>query len=600
MLWFSFVKKTVVAKESNKSGNFFDIRILRRLFSYIKPYSFNFFLLFILTILTALLGIAMPLFIGMVAIDHDIKQGDMQGLIRTSIWLVVLLVFTAIVRYFHTYISGWLGQNIIRDIRIRLYEHLLKFRLSFYDKTPIGRLITRNVSDIETLNEVFSEGFAAVAADLLLILGILIAMFIRDWRLTLVCLSPLPLLLISTYIFKEKIKSSFNDVRTAVANLNTFVQEHITGMNIVQIFNSEDREYKKFVAINEEHKKANLRSVLYYSVYFPVADIISAACNGLIVWYGAHLFLGMKINIGDFTMFTMFIALFFRPIRMIADRFNTLQMGIVSSDRIFKLLDATEDIPHNGTFEPADIKGEVKFENVWFAYNGEEYVLKDISFDVKPGETIALVGATGAGKSSVINLLSRFYDIQKGSIRIDGRDIKEYDIETLRSKIGVVLQDVFLFSDTIANNITLNNKNITEERMWEAAELVGAKKFIEKMPDGFNYKVMERGATLSVGQRQLISFIRAIVYDPRIIVLDEATSSVDTETEGMIQHAIEKLMYGRTSIVIAHRLSTIQKADKIIVMDKGHIKEVGRHEELLKQGGLYAELNKLQYKSAEF
>jgi ATP-binding cassette subfamily B protein len=382
-----------------------------------------------------------------------------------------------------------------------------------------------------------------------------------------------------------------------VANLNTFVQEHITGMNIVQIFNSEDREYKKFVAINDEHKRANLRSVLYYSVYFPVADIISAACNGLIVWYGAHLFLDEKINIGDFTMFTMFIALFFRPIRMIADRFNTLQMGIVSSERIFKLLDTTEDIAENGTYKPADIKGEVKFENVWFAYNEEEYVLKDISFDVKPGETIALVGATGAGKSSVINLLSRFYDIRKGSIKIDGHDIKEYDIESLRSRIGVVLQDVFLFSDSIANNITLNNKDITEEKMWHAAELVGAKKFIERMPGGFNYKVMERGATLSVGQRQLISFIRSIVYDPKIIVLDEATSSVDTETEEMIQDAIEKLMHGRTAIVIAHRLSTIQKADKIIVLDKGEIKEVGKHDELLKKGGLYAELNKLQYKN---
>jgi ATP-binding cassette subfamily B protein len=581
-----------VAKEANRSGSLFDIKVLKRLFSFIKPYSFRFFILVILTILTALLGIAMPLVIGMTAIDHDIRLGDMQGLVRTSIWLIALLIVTAIVRYLHTYISGWLGQNIIRDIRIKLYEHLLKFRLSFYDKTPIGRLITRNVSDIETLSEVFSEGFAAIAADVLLIVGILIAMFIRDWKLTLICLSPLPLLLISTYIFKEKIKSSFNDVRTAVANLNTFVQEHITGMNIVQIFNSEDREYKKFVAINDEHKRANLRSVLYYSVYFPVADIISAACNGLIVWYGAHLFLDEKINIGDFTMFTMFIALFFRPIRMIADRFNTLQMGIVSSERIFKLLDTTEDIAENGTYKPADIKGEVKFENVWFAYNEEEYVLKDISFDVKPGETIALVGATGAGKSSVINLLSRFYDIRKGSIKIDGHDIKEYDIESLRSRIGVVLQDVFLFSDSIANNITLNNKDITEEKMWHAAELVGAKKFIERMPGGFNYKVMERGATLSVGQRQLISFIRS-----KIIVLDEATSSVDTETEEMIQDAIEKLMHGRTAIVIAHRLSTIQKADKIIVLDKGEIKEVGKHDELLKKGGLYAELNKLQYKN---
>jgi ATP-binding cassette subfamily B multidrug efflux pump len=585
-----------VANETTRSGNLFDLKVLKRLFSFIKPYSFQFFILVILTILTALLGIAMPLLIGLVAIDQNIRQRDLQGLVDTSILLIILLVVTGIVRYFHTYISGWLGQNIIRDIRIKLYAHLLKFRLSFYDKNPIGRLITRNVSDIETLNEVFSEGFAAIAADLLLIIGILAAMFIRDWKLTLVCLSPLPLLLISTYIFKEKIKSSFNDVRTAVANLNTFVQEHITGMNIVQIFNSEDREYKKFVAINEEHKKANLRSVLYYSVYFPVADIVAAACNGLIVWYGAPRLLHMGISLGDITMYTMFIALFFRPIRMIADRFNTLQMGIVSSDRIFKLLDTVEEIPDNGTYKPEELRGDVKFENVWFAYNEEEYVLRDISFEVKPGETIALVGATGAGKSSVINLLSRFYDIQKGSIRIDGRNIKEYDIESLRSKIGVVLQDVFLFSDTIANNITLGNQEITEEKMWEAAELVGAKKFIEKMPGGFDYKVMERGATLSVGQRQLISFIRSIVYDPKIIVLDEATSSVDTETEDLIREAIEKLMHGRTAIVIAHRLSTIQKADKIIVMDKGQIKEVGRHEELLKQGGLYAELNKLQYK----
>ncbi|MFL5730059.1 MAG: ABC transporter ATP-binding protein [Cytophagaceae bacterium] len=585
-----------VANETTRSGNLFDLKVLKRLFSFIKPYSFQFFILVILTILTALLGIAMPLLIGLVAIDQNIRQRDLQGLVDTSILLIILLVVTGIVRYFHTYISGWLGQNIIRDIRIKLYAHLLKFRLSFYDKNPIGRLITRNVSDIETLNEVFSEGFAAIAADLLLIIGILAAMFIRDWKLTLVCLSPLPLLLISTYIFKEKIKSSFNDVRTAVANLNTFVQEHITGMNIVQIFNSEDREYKKFVAINEEHKKANLRSVLYYSVYFPVADIVAAACNGLIVWYGAPRLLHMGISLGDITMYTMFIALFFRPIRMIADRFNTLQMGIVSSDRIFKLLDTVEEIPDNGTYKPEELRGDVKFENVWFAYNEEEYVLRDISFEVKPGETIALVGATGAGKSSVINLLSRFYDIQKGSIRIDGLNIKEYDIESLRSKIGVVLQDVFLFSDTIANNITLGNQEITEEKMWEAAELVGAKKFIEKMPGGFDYKVMERGATLSVGQRQLISFIRSIVYDPKIIVLDEATSSVDTETEDLIREAIEKLMHGRTAIVIAHRLSTIQKADKIIVMDKGQIKEVGRHEELLKQGGLYAELNKLQYK----
>jgi ATP-binding cassette, subfamily B, multidrug efflux pump len=585
-----------VKEEAAKSGNLFDLKILRRLFSFVKPYSLLFFILVLLTILTAALGIAMPMIIGMVAIDINIANRDVPGLINTTIFLIGLLILTGIVRYFHTYISDLLGENIIRDIRIKLFDHILKFRLSFYDKTPIGRLITRNISDIETLAEVFSEGFAAIAADLLLIIFILVAMFIKDWRLALISLSPLPILIISTYIFKEKIKSSFNDVRTAVANLNTFVQEHITGMNIVQIFNSENREYKKFEAINEEHKKANLRSVLYYSVYFPVADIISAACTGLMVWYGAHLFLDEMVTIGVITMFTMYLALFFRPIRMIADRFNTLQMGIVSSGRIFNLLDTKEYIPENGTYKPAEIKGNIKFEDVWFAYNDEDYILKGISFEVKAGETLALVGATGAGKSSIINLLNRFYEVQKGSIKVDGMNINEFDIDSLRSRISVVLQDVFLFSDSIANNITLNNKTITEVKMWEAAELVGAKKFIERLPDQFNYNVMERGATLSVGQRQLISFIRSLVYDPKIIVLDEATSSVDTETEVLIQNAIEKLMSGRTAIVIAHRLSTIQKADKILVLDKGEIKEEGRHEELMKKGGLYSELNRLQYK----
>jgi ATP-binding cassette subfamily B multidrug efflux pump len=585
-----------VKEEAAKSGNLFDLKILRRLFSFVKPYSLLFFTLVILTILTAVLGIAMPIIIGTVAIDKNIAHGDIPGLINTTILLIGLLIVTGIVRYFHTYTSDLLGENIIRDIRIKLFDHILKFRLGFYDKTPIGRLITRNISDVETLAEVFSEGFAAIAADLLLIILILVAMFIENWKLSLISLSPLPILIISTYIFKEKIKSSFNDVRTAVANLNTFVQEHITGMNIVQIFNSEKREYKKFEAINEEHKKANLRSVLYYSVYFPVADIISAACTGLMVWYAAHLFLDEVISMGVITMFTMYIALFFRPIRMIADRFNTLQMGIVSSGRIFNLLDTVEYIPQNGSYKPAEIKGEVKFENVWFAYNDHDYILKDISFEVKAGETLALVGATGAGKSSIINLLNRFYEVQKGSIKVDGVDVNDYDVDSLRSRISVVLQDVFLFSDTIANNITLNNKAITEEKMWEAAELVGAKKFIERLPGQFNYNVMERGATLSVGQRQLISFIRSIVYDPKIIVLDEATSSVDTETEEMIQHAIEKLMTGRTAIVIAHRLSTIQKAHKILVLDKGEIKEAGTHRELMKKAGLYSELNRLQYK----
>ena len=418
-----------------------------------------------------------------------------------------------------------------------------------------------------------------------------------DWKLTLISLSTLPLLIFSTYIFKEKIKVTFNDVRNAVSNLNSFVQEHVTGMGIVQIFNAEKREYEKFKEINKEHEKAHIRSVLYYAIYFPVAEIIQAMAIGMLVWYGARGILSDSgMAPGVIISFIMYLQMFFRPIRMIADRFNTLQMGIVSSNRIFDLLDSDEHIVDEGDYVPKDFRGEVKFKNVWFAYNEEEYVLKDISFQAKEGETIALVGATGAGKSSVINLLSRFYEINKGSIEIDGHDLKEYDLSALREKIGVVLQDVFLFSDTIRNNITLGNPNISDDKIKQAAKLVGAKKFIERLPGGFDYNVMERGSTLSVGQRQLISFVRAMVYDPQIIVLDEATSSVDTETEEMIQNAIEQLMKGRTSIVIAHRLSTIQNADRIIVLDKGEIKETGTHQELLDKNGYYANLYKMQYK----
>lgn len=582
--------------ENVKSGEILDVKVIQKLYQFVKPYIVWFYLLIFLTVALAILAPTRPYFI-QIAIDDYITIGDKDGLLRIIYILMGLMVIQAVVQFVHTYLSGWVGQVIIRDIRIKLYKHLLKMKLKFFDSTPIGRLVTRNVSDVETLADVFSEGLAAIIGDLLQLVTILAVMFYVDWKLTLVSLCTLPLLIISTYVFKEKIKVAFNEVRNAVSNLNSFLQEHITGMNIVQIFNREQREFEKFKDINRDHRKAHLKSVMYNSIYFPVAEIIQAIGIGLVVWYGARGVLDLEIKVGVLISFIMYLQLFFRPIRMIADRFNTLQMGVVSSSRIFKLLDNQDNIPNEGNFAPKKIRGEIKFDNVWFAYNEEEWVLKDINFDVKHGETVALVGATGAGKSSVINLISRFYEINKGNIYIDNREILKYELGTLRKHVGVVLQDVFLFSNTIHYNITLGNPAITKEQVMHAAELVGAKKFIERLPGGLDYNVMERGATLSVGQRQLISFVRAMVYNPEIIILDEATSSVDTETEEMIQDAIDKMMKGRTSIVIAHRLSTIQKANKIIVLHQGEIKEVGTHETLLLEGGYYSKLHQMQFKS---
>lgn len=583
-------------KEKESSGEIVDIKVLKQLYSFIKPYKAQFYFLVFLTIAMAILAPTRPYLI-QIAIDEHVTIGDRGGLLKIVYILVGLMFLQAIVQWAHTYYSGWIGQVIIKDIRVRLYQHLLKLRLKFFDNTPIGRLVTRNISDIETLADVFSEGLAAIVGDLLQLVTILAVMFYIDWKLTLVSLSTLPLMIISTYVFKEKIKVTFNDVRNAVSNLNSFLQEHITGMNIVQIFNREQREYDKFKSINKEHAAAHIRSVMYYSIYFPVAEIIQAIGIGLVVWYGAVGVLGMELQIGVLISFIMYLQLFFRPIRMIADRFNTLQMGVVSSSRIFKLLDSKDNIANEGNHKPEKIKGHIQLQNVWFAYVDEEYVLKNINFEVPPGQTLALVGATGAGKSSIINLISRFYEINKGNILIDDTDIREFELGTLRKHIGVVMQDVFLFSNTIYYNITLGNPTITREQVLDAAEMVGARKFIERLPGGLDYNVMERGATLSVGQRQLISFVRAMVYNPEIIILDEATSSVDTETEELIQDSIEKMMRGRTSIVIAHRLSTIQKADKIIVMNKGEIVETGTHESLLDLGGFYTQLHQMQLKT---
>ncbi|MFC2123726.1 ABC transporter ATP-binding protein [Bacteroidota bacterium] len=581
--------------KENISGNIIDYKVLKRIFSFVIPYRWVFTAIIFLTFLLAVLGPIRPYLVS-IAIDNHVATYDYMGLVRMIVLLIVLLIMQAFVQYLHTYYSDWLGQHVIRDIRVKLYDHLIHLKLRFLDKTPIGRLVTRNVSDIETLADVFSQGMAAMLGDILQLFVILGLMFYTDWRLTLISLSMLPFLIISTYVFKEKIKIAFNDVRNAVAKLNSFVQEHITGMSIVQIFNSEKREYEKFKTINNEHKRANIRSVLYYAVYFPVAEVIQAAGIGLLVWYGASGVLNDVVTIGVLIAFIMYIQMFFRPIRMIADRFNTLQLGVVSSTRILKLLDSKENIPDNGTLRPDSFRGTVEFDRVWFAYDDTNYVLKDISFKVSPGQTCALVGATGAGKTSIINLLNRFYDINKGEIRIDGTNVQQYELKALRQNIGIVLQDVFLFSGSIKENITLGDDTIGEKAILEASEMVGARNFIEKLPGGLDYNVMERGATLSVGQRQLISFVRAMVYDPHIIVLDEATSSVDSETEVLIQQAVEKVLKGRTAIVVAHRLSTIQNAHNILVFDKGVIREEGTHEELLVKDGYYAYLHKMQYR----
>ena len=580
--------------ETSPSGKIFDLEILKRLFQFIKPYNVKFYILVLTIMLGATLSPALPLLIRQ-TIDGPVSAGNYIGLAKMMATMIGLLVVQSLIQFTNTYLAGWLGQNIIRDIRVQLYHKILHLRLKFFDDTPIGRLVTRTISDIETLADVFSDGIAAIAGDILQLVLVITVMFYTDWRLSLISLCTIPFMLVSTYVFKEKVKKSFNEVRNAVSSLNSFVQEHITGMSIVQIFNSEKIEFDKFHAINTKHRDENIKSIMYYSIYYPVAEVIAALGTGLVVWFGAKQMLNAEVTYGTVTAFIMFINIFFRPIRMIADRMNTLQMGIVSTERILKLLDS-DDYTGNDGYKKANLKGEVEFKNVWFAYNNENYVLKDISFNVNHGETVAFVGATGAGKSSIINLLSRFYDINKGTIMIDNQDVKEYELRSLREQIGVVLQDVFLFSDTIENNITLGDSNISREKIIEAAKLVGVHDFIMQLPNDYNYNVQERGATLSVGQRQLISFVRAMVHDPKIIVLDEATSSVDTETEELIQNAIDKLMRGRTSIVIAHRLSTIQKANKIIVLDKGKIMEEGSHEQLLKLNGFYANLYNMQYK----
>lgn len=529
-------------------------------------------------------------------LDHYLGLTFQSDLFRMLGWMLGALLLQTFLQFSTSYLAGYLGQTVIRDIRIQLYEKIVNLRLAFFDATPIGRLVTRTVSDIETLNDVFSEGLASIAGDLLQLFLILGVMFYADWRLTLIILVTVPFMVFSTYVFKEYIKKSFNEVRTAVANLNSFVQEHISGMLIVQMFHAEKQELAKFNRINEEHRDANIRGIFAYSVFFPVADVIAAIGTGLVVWAASTYIVKEEMGVGTLTAFIMFINLFYRPIRMLADRFNTLQMGIVSTERILTLLDSTDYIQNNGTIQADQIQGKIEFSDVTFAYQEPEWVVRKVSFTVEAGKTCAIVGATGAGKSSIIGLLGRLYDCQSGEIKIDGVPLTSYEIGSLRKNIAVVLQDVFLFSSSVAYNIHLGDESITYDKMVEAAKAVGVHDFILSLPGGYAYEVKERGATLSVGQRQLISFVRALVHNPKIIVLDEATSSVDSETEVLIQQAISTLMKGRTAVVIAHRLSTIRNSDQILVMDKGEIKERGTQEELLALDGLYAQLYHLQFR----
>ncbi len=591
------------------TGKALDWKLLGRVMHYVKPFRGTFIIAVFLTIFLAANAIVQPILIQL-TLDNYILKANYDGLLFMVELMFAQLIIQTIAQYYQTYITNWLGESVIRDLRVDVFNHITSLRLKYFDRTPIGVLITRTVSDLETIADIFSEGLISIMGDMLLVVAVIGYMLYVDWKLALITLIPMPLLLLSTYVFKEAIKSSFQEVRTQVAHLNTFLAEHISGISIIQYFSREDQEMRKFKAVNTKYRDANIRSNWYYSIFFPVVEILFAVCMGLLVWYGCKRILsdgqfaalsahGKPITPGVLTAFIALLNMLFRPIRQLADKFNTLQMGMVGADRIFKVLDTEEVAIDEGTLRPEKLNGEIEFKHMWFAYNEENWVLKDISFHVKPGKTLALVGATGAGKSSTINILNRFYEIGKGSVTIDGVDIRDYDVSYLRSHIATVIQDVFLFTDTIANNITLNNTDIALEQVIAAAKDVGAHEFIERLPGGYQYNVMERGSTLSAGQAQLISFIRALVYNPSILVLDEATSSVDTETEHLIQNAISKLMQGRTAIVIAHRLSTIQNADKIIVLDHGEIKETGTHQELLRiENGYYRKLYDLQFNSA--
>lgn len=573
----------------NTIKKIFDTHLLRRLLSFTRPYKGTLYFSAMMSVILAVLAPLRPFLIQM-SVDKYVSNNLLKGLIYISIIHFGVLLVENLLRFWFLYRINWLGQTVINDMRKAVFRKILFQNISYYDKTAIGTLTTRTINDIEAVNDVFSEGLISIVADILTIIAIITVMLLTDWRLTLICLTTFPFIILATYFFKESVNKSFQSVRNAVAALNAFVQEHITGMYLVQAFAAEEREMNKFKRINKEHRNANIRAIFAYSVFFPVVEIILAVAMGLLVWYGAVRMLNYEVTAGVVIAFVMYLNLLFRPLRMLADKFNVLQMGMVAGERVFTVLDSNEHIGETGTFAPEHIKGEVEFKDVRFSYKDDVPVLKGISFLLESGKTMAVVGQTGAGKTTIISILNRLYEIQGGQILVDGKDIKNYDVDNLRSHIGIVLQDVFLFSGTVLDNITLRNSTIPKETVEQVCQMLGIHDFILGLPGGYDFDVMERGNTLSQGQKQLFSFARALLYNPSILILDEATSSVDSESEQMIQHAIDTMTNGRTSIVIAHRLSTIRKADQIIVMGKGEIVERGNHKSLIAAKGSYYQL----------
>jgi ATP-binding cassette subfamily B multidrug efflux pump len=590
----------------------FSFSLLQKIFFFVKPYHTFFKISIVLAIVMAFFApirpyliqltidkvtkpnIQMPEWLNVLVFHADV-QLPVQFILYITIFQIVFIIVESAIRFSFTFLTSWLGQNVVKDLRVAVFKKIVALPLKQFDTTPIGTLTTRTINDIESINDIFSDGLIPIISDLLIIIFTLATMFWMDWRLTLIALIPFPFLIVATYFFKESVNKSFVSVRNAVAQLNAFVQEHITGMSIVQAFAAENREFDKFKKINKDHRDSNIKAIFAYSVFFPIVELVLAISTGLAVWYVA----GKQLQPGLLIAFILYLNQIFRPLRVIADKFNVLQMGMIAAERVFKILEIPEEpgsilVDEN---ESKKCEGKINFNQVWFAYNDENYVLKNISFEVKAGETVALVGHTGSGKTSIISLLNRLYPIQKGSITLDDINIDSYDLHDLRKQIGVVLQDVFLFSGSVMDNITLRNPAITKDQVIAAAKMINVHEFILSLPNGYDYHVMERGSTLSLGQRQLISFIRAILYNPAILILDEATSSIDTESELLIQHAIDTLITGRTSIVIAHRLSTIRKANKIIVLDNGEIKEMGSHDELLAINGFYAQLHKMQFEN---